>query len=159
VRALGRPREGCPNAVFSCFLSRFSWFSQFSWLSWKPLRPPLDRRASGMSVRIPSRGGTAETPLRIGSQPSLRDSGGQWTAACPTVETVGYCQASLAGLCSQALPLGKAPPRIAEPQSAQWSVVGMEHTSPRHPANRCVAPWLASCFAQLFRAKCLTDRL
>ena len=31
-------------------------------------------------------------------QPSLRDLGGQWTAACPTVETVGYCQPSLAGL-------------------------------------------------------------
>jgi len=83
---------------------------------------------------------TAETRRRLGRQPSLRDLGGQWTAACPTVETVGYCQPSLAGLCSLVLPLEEAQPRIAEPQSAQWSVVGIEYTFPRHSANRRVAP-------------------
>ena len=52
-------------------------------------------RRSAVSTLPSCPGGTAETRLRIGPQPSLRDSGGQWTAACPTVETVGYCQPSL----------------------------------------------------------------
>ena len=65
--------------------------------------------------------------FRIGSQSSLRDLGKQWTASSPTVETVGYCQTSLAGLWSLALRLEKAQPRIAEPQSAQWSVVVLCH--------------------------------
>ena len=82
--------------------------------------------------------GTAETRLRIGPQPYLRDLGGEWTAACPTVEKAAYCQPSLAGLCSLALPPEKAQTRVAEPQSAQWSLVGIENASPPHPANRWV---------------------